>query len=143
MGSNPVQRHRLRTICRRGNGSLASSTFDPREYRGLLFEEMLKVLVKHRMAERGVEPLVNDAIARYEKGELSTLDQHVLLAALELHPEAGGEPASRFLHNQLETLDPADLWKMLRMARCYVKRSEQDVASEIVSLVRGQRQLLA
>lgn len=101
---------------------------DPREYRGLLFEEMLKVLVKHRIAARGVERLVNDAIASYKNGQLGTLDQHILLAALELHPEAGGEAASRFLHEQLETLDPADLWKMLRMARCFVKRGEQDVA---------------
>jgi TolA-binding protein len=59
---------------------------------------------------------------------LSALDQHALLAALELHPEAGGQAAGRFLTELLETLDPTDLWQMVRLARCFVKRGNEKPA---------------
>ena len=103
-------------------------TFDAREYRGQLFDEILKELVKQRVAEHGVEKTVNDALAADANGELSLLDQQALLAALELHPEVGGEAAATFLTNQLETLDPKDLWKAFRMARCFARRGDEESA---------------
>jgi TolA-binding protein len=103
-------------------------TFDPRDYQAPIFEEILRGVIERRIAEEGLEPFVQDAMAKSSKGELSALDQHALLATLELHPEAGGEAADLFLDTLRETLDPADLWKAMRMARCFLKRGNEDAA---------------
>jgi len=108
-------------------------TFEPQEYKAGLFQELIDGIVKHRVSEQGVEPFINDLIARYDRGELSTLDQYALLAALELHPEAGGKAADLFLSKLIETLNPSDLWKMLRMARCFVKRGNEQAAISLYS----------
>ncbi len=103
-------------------------TFDPPAYRGGVFEELLQEVVKQRVAEKGVGPFVDDAIAQYAKGTLGVLDQHALFTALELHPDAGGETASTFLEGVLESLNPQDIWKVLRTARCLAERGDKELA---------------
>ena len=68
-----------------------------RDYQEPPFEESCAGSSRSSIAAQGVEPFVSGALARFQKGELSTLDQNALLAALELHPEAGGEAATAFL----------------------------------------------
>jgi TolA-binding protein/predicted TPR repeat methyltransferase len=102
--------------------------FDPREYQGAHFEEFLRGIVANRIAREGVGRYLGDAFARHAKGELSALDRHALLTALELQPEAGGEQATAFLKETMESLETTVTWQTLRLARCLLKRGDEKSA---------------
>ena len=103
-------------------------TLTTQQYQGQAFEDMLVALVTERVENDGVEEVIADYLAAWKKGELSLLDQHFLLAVLELYPDAGGEAAATYLAHQREVLDPSDQWKALRLARCFSKRGNEEMA---------------
>ena len=102
--------------------------FQPEDYQGPHFEELLQAVVNGDVADQGAEPFVLTALTRYRSGEASTLDKLALLTALENHPKVGGEEADRFLADQLTSVAPEDLWQQVRLARCLAKRGEVEKA---------------
>ena len=98
------------------------------QYQGAAFEDMVTALATRRIAEQGVERAVSEMLNRAREGSLGNLEKHVLLAVLELQPQAGGNAASDYLEELMRTLDAADQWKALRLARCFAKRGNLKTA---------------
>jgi hypothetical protein len=111
-------------------GELAKwlQTIEPQDYLKPPFEEILRGVVAHQLAVQGAEPFIGAGLDRFQKGESGILDQNALIMALELQPEAGGEAADRFLAQALEAINPGDLSMMLRLARCFVSRGNEQAA---------------
>ena len=103
-------------------------TLTKREYQGQAFEEMVTSLARREVADKGPEKAIGEALAKAEEGRLSGLEQHTLLAMLELHSDAGGERAAEYMNHLVRTLDPVDLWKTVRLARCFAKRGQEESA---------------
>jgi tetratricopeptide (TPR) repeat protein len=100
-------------------------TLTAQQYQGQAFDDMLTALAVRRVEVHGVEKVIADCLADNASDELGMLDQLFLLTVLELHPEAGGEPATGYLDHQVDVLDPSDQWITLRLARCFSKRGDE------------------
>ena len=105
-------------------------TLTKSQYQGQAFEEMITAVAMRRIQdhEGGIGDLVSSTLASAKAGDLSGLEQHVLLAVLELHPDAGGSEVSSYLEELVSSLTPSDQWKAVRLARCFAKRGELERA---------------
>ncbi|MFT5105048.1 MAG: putative Zn-dependent protease [Pseudoalteromonas tetraodonis] len=134
-GQNPDQPKPVSLFEAVGTEEFAASEMDhwlltltTQQYQGQAFEDMLVALATKRVETDGVDQVITKYLDAEKKGELSLLDQHFLLAVLEQYPDAGGEAAASYLKLQVDTLDPADQWKSLRLARCLSKRGNEEMA---------------
>jgi hypothetical protein len=103
-------------------------TLTKQQYQGQAFEEMVTALARRKITDAGLETAIGDALASAESGSLGGLGQHTFLAILELHPDAGGVKAASYLDELVRNLGPTDLWKAVRLARCFAKRGQQERA---------------